>query len=215
MIEHQDETGQECERHPRIAAQRLYELALLGSRMPGFHHDAASKLQSLMMALDELSELSTEADPMTLGALDTAQAALRELHQLLTSNRALAKAPQRVEIALAELLRAASERVGVKLRGAELPACDVRVAVPAMTHALAQLFDLAAGPSHLGRIVDVTAELGESVVLVIVGPREATKTNPLAGEILGLASYAIARDDGELACGGEGERFTVRLALAR
>jgi hypothetical protein len=209
MTEHHDETGHECQRHPRIAEQRLCELALLGSRMPGFHHDAASKLQSLMMALDEISELSAEADPMTLGAIDTAQAALRELHQLLTTNRALAKTPQRVEIALDELLRHAAERVGVKLRGA-LPACTVRVAVPAMTHALAQLFDLTAGPNHLGRAVEVTIEIGDTALLTIVGPFSPAAPNALVAEVLALASFAIVRDQGTLTC-AEGDRFTVRL----
>ena len=117
MTRHLDETGQPCTRHPEVTEVRLYELATLGSRMPSFHHDAASKLQSLMMALDELSELSTDVDPMARGAIDTAHVALRELHQLLSANRALAKPAVRAHGHLPELVQRAADRVGVKLRG--------------------------------------------------------------------------------------------------
>ena len=188
----------------RLAQDRLLELALVGSRMPGFHHDCASKLQSLMMALDELSELSEDADPMVRGAIDTAHTALRELHQMFTANRALTKPPQRTNTSIEELVHRAAERVGVKVRGT-LPAYDVRVAVPALMHAFAQLFDLAAGPSHLGRVVDVSLESG---VLTIVGPKEALAKQPTnAAEVVALAAYAIERERGTL-------RVDERIAIA-
>ena len=213
MTRHRDETGEPCPRHPELAEARLYELAIVGSRVPGFHHDAASKLQSLMMALDEIGELSEDADPMTRAAIETASGALRELNQLVTANRALAKPASRVRIALRELVQRAAERVGVQLRG-ELPACDVLVTAPAMTHVLSQLLDLAAGPSQLGHAVDITVELGDEVVLAISGAREPSKPLAHIAEVVALASYAITRDQGSLACGGESDRFVVRLPRA-
>lgn len=213
MIEHLDETGQPCTRHAKVGENRILELATLGSRMPAFHHDAASKLQSLIMALDEISELAstTEVDMRT--AIDTAHAALRELNQILATNRALAKAPQKVRIALSELIQRAADSVGVRLRG-ELPAQDVRVAVPAVRHGLALLFDLAAGPSHLGRVIDVTCTAdADRCELTIAGPPEASaKLPPNAGESLAVATFVIDREDGELRCTTDG--FAVKLPAA-
>lgn len=187
-----------------LSQQRLMELALVGSRMPGFHHDCASKLQSLMMALDELSELSEDADPMMRSAIDTAHTALREMHQMFMANRALTKPPQRTNTSIEELVQRAADRVGVKVRGT-LPAYDVRVAVPAITHAFAQLLDLAAGPSHLGRVVDVSFEAG---ALTVAGPKEAlAKPSANAAEVVALAAYAIERERGTL-------RVDERIVLA-
>jgi hypothetical protein len=207
---HVGEDGLPCALHPEPSQQRILELALIGSRMPGFHHDAASKLQTLMMALDEISELSAEATPMLSSALDTAHDSLRELHQLLRGNRALATPSQRANVRLADLVTAASERVGVKLRG-QVPTIEVCVAIAAMTHALAQLFDLAAGVSELGRIVDLVIESGEQLILTITGPREATQGNPAAPEIVALTAFVLEREQGTLVCSGDGERFRVHL----
>ena len=116
MIQHTDEAGQPCTRHGTLSQQRLLELATLGSRMPSFHHDAASKLQSLMMALDEISELSNNEASDLRTSIDTAHSALRELNQLLSANRALAKAPVVARIALVDLVQRAAEATGVRIR---------------------------------------------------------------------------------------------------
>ena len=116
MAGHLDETGQPCTRHAPLTEQRLYELATLGSRMPAFHHDAASKLQSLMMALDEISELAHPDAADLRASIDTAHSSLRELNQILAANRAIAKAPQRARIALPELVSQAASGSGVRLR---------------------------------------------------------------------------------------------------
>jgi hypothetical protein len=212
MSEHLDETGQPCTRHANLDGTRLYELATLGSRMPAFHHDAASKLQSLMMALDEISELgSSEPDMRT--AIDTAHAALRELNQILGTNRALAKAAQKSRTGLAELVQRSAESFGVRVRG-DIQAQDIRVAVPAVRHAVSLLLDLAAGPSHLGRVVDVTCTFdGDRYELTISGPPEAaSKLPPNAGESLAIAKFVIDREDGELRCHPTG--FVVRVPAA-
>jgi hypothetical protein len=211
MERHCDETGAPCKRHGEVSEQRLYELATLGSRMPSFHHDAASKLQSLIMALDEISELATEGD--LRAPIDTAHTALRELNQILSANRALAKAPQAARIGAGELLQRSADIVGVRTRG-EVPSLDVRVAIPAMRHVLSLLLDLAAGPSHLGRVVDVAGTSdGNRVELTITGPADAAaKQPPSAAESTAIATFVIGREDGELRCAPAG--FVVRLPLA-
>jgi hypothetical protein len=213
MSEHIDETGQPCTRHATLAPTRLFELATLGSRMPAFHHDAASKLQSLMMALDEMSELASESEPDMRTAIDTAHAALRDLNQILSTNRALAKAWQKSRIGLAELVQRASESVGVRVRG-DVQAQDIRVAVPAVRHAMSLVLDLVAGPSHLGRVVDVTCTFdGDRYEMTVAGPPEAaTKLPPNAAESLAIVKFVIDREDGELRCTPTG--FVVRMPAA-
>lgn len=211
MSRHRDETGAPCKRHGEVTEQRLYELATLGSRMLSFHHDAASKLQSLIMALDDISELAAEGD--LRAPVDTAHTALRDLNQILSANRALAKAPQGARIGIGELVHRAADSVGVRTRG-ELPSLDVRVAIPALRHALSLLHDLAAGPSHLGRVVDVSCTSdGDGLELTITGPVEAvTKLPPSAPESTAIANFIIDREDGELRCSPSG--FLVRVPLA-
>jgi hypothetical protein len=213
-MDHRDETGQLCTRHASVTPERLLELATHGSRMPGFHHDAASKLQSLVMALDEISELTSQADSDLRLAVDTAATALRELQQLFTANRALAKAPQRTRIALSEVFTRASERAGVQIRG-EQASSDVRVAVPSIIHALALVLDVAAGPSHLGRVVQVTSEAtSERIVTTFAGPAAAAaKLAATASEALAIATFAISREGGQLSCSAS-ERFAIELPLA-
>lgn len=213
MSDHLDETGQPCTRHANLDGTRLYELATLGSRMPAFHHDAASKLQSLMMALDEISELAGSSEPDMRTAIDTAHAALRELNQILSTNRALAKAAQKSRVGLAELVQRAAESFGVRVRG-DIQAQDIRVAVPAVRHAISLLLDVAAGPGHLGRVVDVTCAFdGDRYELTISGPPEAASKLPAnAGESLAIVKFVIDREDGELRCHPTG--FVVRLPAA-
>src|SRR4051794_40869000 len=108
MADHKDESGGACKVHAPSSSDALLALATLGSRMPGFHHDCASKLQSLMMSLDEIGELSATTEMRQ--AVDTAHLALRELHELFTANRALAKSPQLTRCSLGELIARSTSR---------------------------------------------------------------------------------------------------------
>jgi len=146
VTQHLDENGQPCTRHAPASQQGLLALALLGSRMPSFHHDVASKLQSLMMALDEISELADSEDLKQTA--NGAGATVRELNTLLASNRALSRAPRREPVPLNTLLGRAAERSGVHVT-ASLPKVDVDVALPSIAHAIAVVLDLAAGPLKL------------------------------------------------------------------
>jgi hypothetical protein len=166
-----------------------------------------------MMALDEMSELASESEPDMRTAIDTAHAALRDLNQILSTNRALAKAWQKSRIGLAELVQRASESVGVRVRG-DVQAQDIRVAVPAVRHAMSLVLDLVAGPSHLGRVVDVTCTFdGDRYEMTVAGPPEAaTKLPPNAAESLAIVKFVIDREDGELRCTPTG--FVVRMPAA-
>ncbi|MFT3695339.1 MAG: hypothetical protein QM831_19555 [Kofleriaceae bacterium] len=186
----------------------MLALALLGSRMPSFHHDVASKLQSLMMAVDELSELAQSSELQL--AANSAMSAVRDLTTLFSTNRALAKAPQRRPTPVGEVFARAAERSGVKTRG-ELPTSQADIALPSIVHACAVILDLAAGPLALGRTVEITGEIENKILIVTVkGPPEA----PLpanAGDVLALASFALEREAGQLRC--TPDHYVIKLPL--
>lgn len=208
---HVDESGAPCARHPALAADALLQLAMVGSRASAFHHDCASKLQGLIMALDELTELSEHGDPQIIRAVEAAMESTRDLHALLNMNRALTKPPNKVAIGLGELLTKAAQRVGILLGGA-LPAVNVDVAVPAMTHALALVLDVAAG-SGRGRSITLTAALtaAPSAGAVELSMAMASTVPGNASEMLAIASFVLTRDGGALWCAAAGDRLTLRL----
>ena len=209
MFEHLDEDGQPCTQHV-VNRDKLMMYATVGSRASGFHHDTASKLQSLVMSLDEISELIGDEESDVRTATETAQAAVRQLHALLNANRALTKPPQRTASHLPELLQRAAERHAVKLRG-ELASLVVTVAVPAVTHAFALLLDMIAGAPAGGRHVEIAArtEAGH-VTLTLTGGVDPT--HPNAAELIAIATYVLAGERGALRCGPH--RFTIELPLA-
>ena len=211
MIEHLDETGAPCSHHPPVAADALLQLAMVGSRASAFHHDCASKLQGLVMALDELSELTEHGDPQVIRALESALDSSRELNALLNTNRALTKLSARTPIAIGDLARRAAQRVGVTLQGATTEAM-VDVTVPAMTHALALAIDVAAGAGR-GRAVAIGGELTAREVELVMQTAATSPAN--ASEALAIASFVIARDSGRLWCSAAGDRLCVRLPVAR
>jgi hypothetical protein len=206
-LEHLDETGAPCTRHPAASVESLLQLAMVGSRAPAFHHDCASKLQGLVMALDELSELTENGDPQLLRALEAALDASRELNALLNTNRTLTKPPVKSAIALRELMTRAAGRVGVALQGT-LPDAMVEVAVPAMTHALALALDATAGAGR-GRSIQVSAVPAGGAVDLVLQTSSSLPSN--AGEVLAIASFVVSRDGGQLRCAASGDRLLIRL----
>lgn len=209
---HVDETGAPCARHGAIALSSLYQLAMVGSRAPAFHHDCASKLQGLVMALDELTELTENADPQVTRAVETALEASRELNALLNFNRTLTRPAARAPIALAELVARAGERAGVALRGALPDSVMVAVGIAPMLHALTLVIDVAAG-SGRGRSLAVSAApVASGVELALeVSPVQA----PNAGDALAIASFVVARDGGgRLWCTAAGDRIVIQLPVA-
>ena len=206
-IQHVDETGTPCTRHSTASSAMLLQLAMVGSRAPAFHHDCASKLQGLVMALDEISELTENGDPHVARAVEAAMDASRELNALLNLNRALTKPAPRAAIALRTLLSDAAARVAVGLQG-ELPDATVTVTGPPMTHALALLVDVAAGTGRGRKLVLGAAAAGRDIEL-------AFPTSPAqpgnASELIAIATFVVTRDGGKLWCDSAGDRIFVRL----
>lgn len=210
MTEHVDETGRPCTRHAP-SNDALLAWAAVGSRVSGFHHDTASKLQSLMMALDEATDLLGESRPDVQRSLETAVAALRDIHALLTENRALAKAPQRKPAMLSELLARAANRHGVKLVG-EHASVTVVVAPPSSVHAFGLLLDHLAGSPQGSRTVELAVEtVGDAARVSLTGAPSEHAT-PTSNEAIAIAAFLLAREDGRLACSSRG--FVVQLPLA-
>lgn len=200
---HADESGRDCEGHP-IDVPALLQLAAIGSRAPSYNHDIASKIQGVMMALDEILELASGDLKQTA---ETAQAAMGELNQLLQSNRALTKPPVGARADLQELLSRAAMRVGVTLRG-DKTTCELIVAVPLVTQALSIAIDCAAGAERRRTLEPTIAVDHGRVVLTFP---YATSAAP-AGETLSIASWILERERGQLRCGNQA--ITVELPVA-
>lgn len=200
---HLDESGRVCTVH-LVDPGGLLQLAAIGSRSPSFNHDIASKIQGVMMALDEIVELSEGELKVTAEA---AQGALSELNQLLQLNRAMTKTPVSAAAPLHELLATAAMRVGVTLRGAKAE-CEVIVAAPLMTQALAMAFDAAAGAERR-RTLELGVKIAERVELVFPLAASAAPT----GEGLAIAAWIVDNNGGTLRCGDKA--ITVELPLAK
>jgi hypothetical protein len=209
--DHVDETGAPCARHPAISPASLYQLAMVGSRAPAFHHDCASKLQGLVMALDELTELTENGDPQLIRAVETALEASRELNALLNLNRTLTRPAARTVIALDELVARAAERVGVALRGAPPAGVMVNVGVAPMIHALSLAIDAAAGTGRGRTLAIGGTPVDDAVELTMQSsPLQA----PTAGEAIAIAGFVVVRDGGgRLWCTSSGDQMVIRLPV--
>lgn len=182
--------------------------AAVGSRISGFHHDSASKLQSLMMAIDEATELASDPAEQRR-ALDTAMTAVKDLHGLLTENRALAKAPVLKDCRLAPLLDRAIHRHGLKLRGT-IPDISVRVAPPSFVHAIALLVDSIGGPATGTRVIDVVVTPGSPrITLAFTGVAPAES----AHDSITIASWMLEREDCEVYSAPSGYQIHVPMVV--
>jgi hypothetical protein len=193
-LAHLDETGKPCTRHPHADLGALLQLAALGSRVASYNHDIASKIQGVMMAVDEISELARTADLQR--AAETAVVALQELNQLLQQNRALTKAPNPTKIDLRDLLVRSAQRVGVTLKGT-LPDGSVEVAVPLMTQAFALVIDAISG-SDRRRSLEIGARIDDGKHVLSLP--FAAELQPNIGDAFAIAGWVIARERGELRC---------------
>lgn len=211
--DHLDEHAKPCTYHGAASSEALLGLATVGSRASGFNHDIASKLQGLMMALDEISEIAETLDPVNRDhvarATEGAQACLKDVLGILNLNRAMTKPPMRAPVALAELTARAGERVYVTLQGS-LPEVDVSVSAPTMIHALSLLFDAAGGPGR-GRTIPVEVTRTPTTVSLSMAIASASPVSP---EPLALAAFVLARDGGSLRCTDNGQRFLIELPIA-
>ncbi|HEY4176217.1 MAG TPA: hypothetical protein VGM90_05280 [Kofleriaceae bacterium] len=207
---HLDDQGQPCTTHPEPPVDALLSLAVIGSRAGGFNHDIASKLQGLMMALDEISELG-EQDSNLARSAESAHTALKEVLSTLNVNRAMTKPPSRAPISLPELWTRAGERVYVTLKG-QLPTVDVEVSAATMTQALALALDVCGGP---GRGRAISADVAQTATHVTVTFPAVMPLPSNAAEALAIATYVLARDGGSFTCCDGGKSFAISLPLAK
>ncbi len=205
---HLGDDARPCARHAEVSLDAILQLAAIGSRMAGFNHDIASKLQGLMMALDEINELAGPDTELSRTA-DMAQAALQDLNRLLVSNRTLTKPPVRTRVGLAELTARASERYSVVVRGT-IPNAEVELAVPLVIHALALALDASAGPGR-SRSLDVDGRIIDGKRAELSFASTPIPANN-ASESLAIASWVLAREGGELRCAPDA-RVIVRLPI--
>jgi signal transduction histidine kinase len=208
-LAHLGEDGQPCGHHEAADLDSIFALAAIGSRVTGFNHDLASKLQGIMMAVDLITDLVERRDDVQLQrATETAQTALREAHALLSANRALTRATARTRSSLRELIESAGDRVGVAVRG-EVPEAVVE-AMPILAHGLALALDAVSGVGT-DRSIDVTATGGPGTVTL----RFTTTPSPArnTSELLALAAFVIRRDGGDLCCTHDA-RLVIRLATS-
>lgn len=206
---HVDEDGAPCTSHAPVRPDVLLTLALVGSRTSGFNHDIASKLQGLMMTIEDLAErLAGHGDPELHRAAAEAVIVTQEIVKLVTVSRALARTSQPTRHTLRELIAASCERAGVELDTPLIDA-EVEVAAPAVIHALALAIEVAAGPGR-GRALDATCGLAGGQIEIVISA--AKQTTSLASEYLALAATILRRDGGDVRCGAE--RLVVRLPPA-
>jgi hypothetical protein len=200
---HLDETGAICTRHaPSEGA--LLTLATIGSRVSSFNHDLASKLQGVMMSLDEIAEyVEREPDPALRQAVEDAMGALKEATALLGSNRALTRTATKSKALLRDVIQAAADRIGVIVHGT-LPEGQIEAAVPLLQQALGLALDALAG-SGRGRSLAVVTT-GDTVVFHANAPAA-----PGLADALTLAAFVVSAAGGELRC-GDGT-LSVRLPL--
>jgi hypothetical protein len=185
----------------------LLAWAAVGSRASGFNHDCASKLQSLMMALDEATEFIHDPSEVQR-SVETASAAVKELLALLTENRALTKPPAAKTVELASVLQRAANRHGIKLRG-EIGTATIKIAPPSFVHAIALLLDMLAGPASSTRAVEIDVRSADGqVVLGITGQPPAAS----ASDAIDIATWMIEREGGKVLSAPGG--FHVHLPAA-
>jgi hypothetical protein len=208
-LTHLDEHGAPCTAHGTPNESELLALALVGARAPSFHHDLASKLQGLMMSLDEIGEISGDSSPGLSRALEGSHASLREVLALLAANRALTKTPIPTRVPFSELLQRAADRVSIKLSCAS-PSATIEGSVPALTHAFSTIFDLAAGPGR-GRAVHATAVVADRSITTTV---EVAPNAALSPVHLALAGFALAQAGGDLRCASAATQLVLRLPTA-
>jgi signal transduction histidine kinase len=207
-VKHLDEDGNTCTEHV-ASDDALLTFAAIGSRVSTFNHDIASKLQGMMMALDEIEELLERVGDSDLRrATETAQQALKEANALLSANRSLTRTSTKTKAQVADLVKTAGDRAHVEVRG-DVPEGQVEGVIALLAQGLGLAIDALAGTGR-GRFVDVIATReGDLMKLTFASTADPTKT---FADALHLASFVITRANGVLRCGRD-RRIHVQLPL--
>nr|HEX4313906.1 hypothetical protein [Kofleriaceae bacterium] len=187
----------------------LLALALLGAGARGFQHDLSSKLQALMMSLDEIAERGDDlGDAEIHRAAERAMASIKDTHAVLMAYRQLARGAAPAEARLADLVDAGAARAGVAVAAdSTVPAATVVATATATTLAIAMACELAAGTGAV--TVRGAAVAGGGVELTVVGGGGRVPGVARA-DALALIRFAMVRDGGDAHDGSDGVvlRFT-------
>jgi hypothetical protein len=212
---HLDGEGAPCARHVCTSSDGIMHLATVGSRTLAMQHDVASKLQSLMMAVEEIGDLAEgPAIPSELrDAAAAAVSALANVNEMFAASRAFARRTDRARTSVAELLRKAARRAGVTIDVTAVGEVDIHVTPAMVEHALSLLLDVLGAEGERSRYVGASAEVTATEVIVTLVGGGAAQTRPQATDLVAIAMYAIGRDHGEVRCGrpDESDRFVVHF----
>jgi len=174
--------------------RNVLALALIGSAAGAANHDLGSRLQSLLMALDEL-ELLAETYPDLTPILVALRESTESAVELLAANRALVRG-KRERITLTDLVTRAARRAGVRI-ALDGAADAIDGPVEILVQAIALVIELASAGDPL-RSVPVT--LAASSVMIPCVSADGTK--------LVIATAAIE------AAGGRLERTGDQVAIS-
>ncbi|HWO17786.1 MAG TPA: hypothetical protein VNO30_03385 [Kofleriaceae bacterium] len=206
---HVDESGAPCTHHAPVRPEVLVTLALVGSRATGFNHDFASKLQGLLMMLEDLVErLAERGEPELHRAAQEASAAAQDLAELVTVSRQLTRNPGPSRRPLRDLIAASCARAGVELN-TQLVDAEVEAVMPHAIHAVALAIEVAGGPGR-ARALDAECRRVDGRIELVVSA--ASKTTTYASEFLALAAAILRRDGGDVRCGAD--RIVIWLQAA-
>jgi hypothetical protein len=206
---HVDESGAPCTHHAPVRPDVLLTLAMVGSRASGFNHDLASKLQGLLMTLEDLVErLGERGEPELHRAAQEASTLAQDLAGIVTVSRQLTRNPGPSRRTLRELIAASCERAGVELN-TQLVDAAIEVVMPHAIHAVSLAIEVAGGPNR-ARAIDSECRLVDGRIELTVPA--ASKTTSYASEYLALAAAILRRDGGDVRCGAG--RIVIWLRLA-
>lgn len=205
---HLDERGEPCATHPQIRPEAMLLLALVGTRATGLNHDLASKLQGLLMTLEDLAERLGERGEADLARAATeASTSAQDLVEIVTASRALTRQPGPSRQTLRELVAASCQRAGIELT-AELVDAEIEIIAPHVVHALALVIEVAGGLGRGRPLESSCRHVNDGVELVLTA---APRTTSYASEYLALAGAVLRRSGGDLRCGPS--RITVWLPI--
>ncbi len=181
---------------PRVPEDAILDLALVGSRARGFNHDAASKLQRLMMATSEAEELAgPEASADHRMAIESLHSALAELEVLFAEFRTLAKGSEPAELDVAVVLARAARRANVVLALDVSPGLKAIGREPELVQVLSHMFDVIGGtqPTRAIRLRGLR-EAGRAVLKLDAGDSESSEALALVAHVVTGTGGSAGRD---------------------
>jgi hypothetical protein len=186
----------------------ILALALIGARSRGFHHDIASKLQGLMMAIDEIADRNVLlADDRVQRAVDAAADSMREVQGQLAAFRALARGPDARGCSLRDLVSAGTRAAAVAAVG-ELPDVTVTATPSSAVQVIAMACELADSTGTVDIVVDAH---DAAAIEVSFRCRGGDLPELSRADAIALMTFALGRDGGDARDGGNGVVLRFKL----